>query len=306
MVELVDWRASCWSVECLVTERPSSNLASGTFRHDPGIILTLVTAANFVSRLQRLEPGSSPQDAFSSIETVNLTGSAVTPTMRAAIAKLICPNVQISYGASETGGIALLRHEDADRPEGCAGRLYPWVQVEAVDEEDRLLPPGRAGNLRFKTPDMIHGYLNDAEATASRFRYGWFYSGDMGKVDLAGYVYLAGRSDHVVNVGGNKVDPYRIEEVINSTPGILESVVVQAVTTAGRPVLVAVVVSQGPVNEKEILKKCRELLERFEVPKAVLAMSALPKNAGGKVLRDKVAALIKATQAKQQAAARQV
>lgn len=257
------------------------------------VLIATGTAANLIDRIEQSVSGDARP--FPSIQAVTLTGSAVPPSLRDRIVRSICPNLQVFYGASETGGVALLSAGDKGLPEGCAGRLYPWAEVRVVDDAGQVLPFGETGRLQFRTPGMISGYLNDPEATRKAFVDGWFSPGDVGSVDRAGYVTLRGRADHVLNLGGNKVAPTVVERVIDSCPGILESAVTQIVTTGGHSVLVAVVVPQDVLTkeiEERVKAVCREQLRPFEVPKAVVAVKKLPKNAGGKTMRDRLPQMI--------------
>lgn len=147
--------------------------------------------------------------------------------------------------------------------------------------------------LRFKAPTMSDGYLNDAQATARSFRDGWFYPGDIGSIDAAGFLTLAGRTDNVINLGGNKIDPYRVEAVLNAHPAILESVLVAVPNASGISVPVAVVVATGVYDDAELKALCREQLGHRYVPAAIVSLPALPKNTGGKVMRRQLAAMIR-------------
>jgi long-chain acyl-CoA synthetase len=257
------------------------------------VLIATGTAVNLIDRIEQSLTGESTP--FPSIQTVTLTGSAVPPALRARIVKSICPNLQVFYGASETGGVALLSASDTGMPESCVGRLYPWSEVRVVNDAGEVLAPGETGRLQFRTPGMISGYLNDEDATRKAFVDGWFSPGDVGSVDAAGYVMLRGRSDHVLNIGGNKVDPAAVERVVDSCPGVLESAVTKLTTDGGHDVLVAIVVPQDTLTkemEERVKERCREQLRPFEVPRAVVAVKRLPKNAGGKTRRDELAAML--------------
>lgn len=121
---------------------------------------------------------------------------------------------------------------------------------------------------------------------ARAFRGGWYYSGDVGSVNNAGYLFLAGRQDDLINLGGNKLDPVGIEAVINALPGVIESAVVAVVAANDRPTVVA---AREPVDPKVIRQACLDQLGRQAVPQAVVFTPALPRNGGGKIMRPEAA-----------------
>jgi acyl-coenzyme A synthetase/AMP-(fatty) acid ligase len=254
------------------------------------VLLSAATAHKVVTYAAKAFPDRA--QAGNGLRSVALAGSIVTPALRALIAQHLCPTILAGYGATEIGRLAILAPEDGNPPPGCAGRLHSWVQAQAVDEHDQPLMAGRQGILRFKAPTMFVGYLNDQQANARSFRDGWFYPGDIGSIDAAGFVTLAGRIDNLINVGGNKIDPYRVEAVLNSHTAILESVLVAVPNAAGISVPVAVVVATGAYDAAELKARCREQLGREYVPAAIVSVPALPKNTGGKVMRRQLAAMI--------------
>ena len=228
-----------------------------------------------------------------SIQSVHVGGGPVSPAVIDGIRKYVCDNLWIVYGASEIGGLTALAPRDADRGKGCVGRLHSWVEAQAVDENDQVLPAGKVGILRFKAPTMAHGYLADEGATARAFRQGWFYPGDIGAVGAAGYLFLGGRMDQVLNIGGNKLDPHRIETVINKHPAILESAAVSVADPNGMQILVAVAVPRDSFDANEVRQFCGKHLKPYEVPRAVVSVASLPKNDNGKIMRRQVASMIK-------------
>ncbi len=221
-------------------------------------------------------------------------GSVATPKLVADLKELICEQIEIRYASSESGLLAVLDEDcRAHRPE-CQGRVLPWVQAQALDEDGSVLPAGQIGILRFSTPFTVDGYVNDPEATSKYFRDGWHYPGDQGAVDAAGYMYLTGRSDAVLNLGGNKIDAQRIEAVLNSHPAVLESVVVAFSMSEGQIAkLVAVVVANRSVDRKVLKQLCRDRAGQKFVPDHIIFTSSLPKNDGGKVMRNTVLSMLK-------------
>jgi acyl-coenzyme A synthetase/AMP-(fatty) acid ligase len=162
-----------------------------------------------------------------------------------------------------------------------------------VDENDQPVPPGQTGILRFRSPLQTAGYLDDERATAQAFRDGWFYPGDTGSVGAAGYLFLSSRVDDTINVGGNKIDPRLIEELLDEQPEITESAVVAVTRDTGVPVLVAAVEAQGPFDADALKRLCQERLGKVYTPSAIVQVDALPRNESGKVMRSALATAIK-------------
>jgi len=228
-----------------------------------------------------------------SIRSMMVAGSFASPGLREGIEHRICSQLEVQYGSTETGVLAISTPETrAARPKS-AGRLLPWVQAEAVDENDQPLPHGKPGVLRFKSPALAAGYPDDEETTARVFRNGWFYPGDTGSVGAAGYLFLSGRTDHVLNLGGNKIDPRQIEELLEEQPEIIASAVVVVNPDTGIPVLVAAVEALAPFDSEALKRLCHERLGRRYMPHAIVQIDALPRNETGKVMRSALAARIK-------------
>jgi acyl-coenzyme A synthetase/AMP-(fatty) acid ligase len=220
-----------------------------------------------------------------SLESISLMGAAVAPALRTEIEQRVCSHLQIFYGSTEAGFVSEASASMLTKHPAATGRILPWVQAQAVDEDDNLLPIGKRGVLRFKTPSMADGYVQDARNTARAFRDGWFYPGDMGSIDVAGNMTLAGRVDLLLNVGGNKVNPEAIEEQLNKYPAILESAVVLLTRDEGMPTLVALVVQNTSIDMNDLMRWCIEHLPRNMVPTQVVVVPELLKNAAGKLMR---------------------
>jgi acyl-coenzyme A synthetase/AMP-(fatty) acid ligase len=273
----------------LATARTPENFYALVERDRPTYVKTSTgTAVRLVAYAAKSLPDSLQKCA--SVRGMSLAGSSASAALCAQIEKYICPNLEINYGGSEIGRVAEATPETlAARPQS-AGRLRPWVEMEAVDEEGRTLAPGQPGIIREKSPLLTSGYVGDPEGTAQAFRDGWFYPGDTGHVDPAGYLTLTGRVDELLNVGGNKIDPCRIEATLDAQPGVEESAVVAVHAKDGRSALVAVIVAAGSVDEEALKNACAERLGRHCAPARIVRAQSIPRNAGGKIMRKELAA----------------
>jgi len=192
------------------------------------------------------------------------------------------------YGQTEMSPLAtVLKPEDQMRKLGSAGRATLNVETRVVDDNDRPVPPGVIGEIVHRGPHTMVGYWNDPAKTAESFRNGWFHSGDLGKIDDEGYLYVVDRKKDMIKTGGENVASREVEEVLYQHPAIAEVAVfgtphpqwIEAVTAAA-------VLRAGQALEAEVLIAfCRERLAGFKVPKRVVFVDKLPKNASGKILK---------------------
>ena len=218
-----------------------------------------------------------------------LGGSAVSPALQMELRERICPNLAITYGSTESGMLVRADPDTLREFPHAAGHLVPWAEGEAVDDAGRPLARGEPGLLRFRIPYAASGYEGDAEATAKVFRDGWYYPGDTGSIDDAGLVTLGARADDIVNIAGTKIDPLRIEAVLAEDPAIRECAVVGVMTERNVPNLVAVVVTNAPIDEQALRAACRERLGPEFAPARFVVASRLPRGEDGKILRREIA-----------------
>lgn len=169
------------------------------------------------------------------------------------------------------------------------GRALPRVVERIVDvETGRDLPPGRDGEVRIQGPNVMRGYFKRPEETAAAFdEFGFLRTGDIGRMDEDGHLYITGRLKEMLIVGGENVFPREIEEVLNKHPSVKESGVVGVMDDVRGELPVGYVeLREGAeFDEKSILMFCREHLAGYKVPRHVRVLEALPRNPTGKVMR---------------------
>lgn len=238
----------------------------------PAILRSLVDAVK----------GSFPR--VPGIERLFAAGGLISSTMQQRIRTRITPNLYSRYGSTETGLISVAAPRDMVRSPNSVGRVVPWVELEVVDENDRLLPPGRTGIVRLRSPEMPDGYFDNPEESAKTFRDGWVYLGDMGALAPDGLLTLEGRADDLINVGGVKVNPIEVEAVLAEHPSIADAGAFATQVPGGATRLVAAVVVREGYDEKAVLAYCRERL-RNVAPVRLVSLPRLPRNAAGKLVR---------------------
>lgn len=202
------------------------------------------------------------------------------------------------YGMTETGMIASNPY-DGPRVAGVVGLPLPYVAVRITDPETGAhLPVSEVGMIEVKGPNVFSGYWMMPEKTASEFRPdGFFMTGDLGKIDINGYLHIVGRGKDLIISGGLNVYPKEIEAEIDAIPGVFESAVIGVPHVDFGEGVTAVVVRSpaSSVSEQIVLSALSEKLAKFKQPKRVVFVEALPRNAMGKVqknlLRDRFADL---------------
>jgi len=192
------------------------------------------------------------------------------------------------FGQSEIGPLAtVLRPEEHDERPASAGRPVPFVELRVVDEAMRDVPPGAIGEVVYRSPQLCTGYWEKPEETAEAFAGGWFHSGDLARVDEAGYITVVDRKKDVINTGGVLVASREVEEVLYTHPAVKEVAVIATPDPKWiEAVTAVVVVNEGAaVSEEELIAYARERLAPFKVPKRVHFVADLPRNASGKILK---------------------
>ncbi|MEW6663632.1 MAG: AMP-binding protein [Thermodesulfobacteriota bacterium] len=204
------------------------------------------------------------------------------------------------YGSTEHLGLAStlsksshIMKTDKDRERlGSVGTVTPGIELKIVnpDGDDKELPFGQIGEIWMRSSAVIKGYLNSPEETEKEFHNGWWKSGDIGKMDEDGYVYILDRKKDIINSGGYNVYAAEVEAVIASHPAVLMSAVVGAPHDEwGETVLAEIQLKAGAkADEEEIIGFCRERMAKYKVPKSVVFVNELPISPAHKVLRRKV------------------
>lgn len=192
------------------------------------------------------------------------------------------------YGLTETSPLTNWCRPYEYRP-GSVGPPVPLVRERIVDvESGRDLPAGMDGEIRIAGPNVMPGYFNRPAETAAAFDdRGFFRTGDIGRMDQDGHLYITGRLKEMLIVAGENVFPREIEEALNSHPSVKDSGVVGMTDPLrGELPLAFVEVKEGTTfDEDALLKHCRERLAGYKVPRAIKRLDALPRGATGKVLR---------------------
>lgn len=194
------------------------------------------------------------------------------------------------YGLTETKRTLYLPPDQLDQRPGSVGIAIPGTEVWIQDEQGRRLGPGQTGELIVRGRHVMRGYWGDAEKTAARYRPGVLpgericYSGDLFRMDEAGYLYFVSRQDDMIKSRGEKVSPVEVERVLYELDGVVEAAVIGVPDPVlGQAIKAFVVVRAGRLTDTEVIAHCRSRLEDFMVPQRVEFRDSLPKTSSGKI-----------------------
>ncbi|MBM3491490.1 MAG: AMP-binding protein [Alphaproteobacteria bacterium] len=234
----------------------------------------------------------------SSMRLLGYGASPLPPaTIREAMAAFGCPFLQM-YGTTELMGMSAMlfpsdhRRGLADRPEilASAGRSLPWVDTRIVDDEGRDVPVGETGEVIVRSELTIPGYWNAPEKYAETVRDGWLFTGDMGRRDEEGYLYLGDRAKFRIKTGGYNVFPTEVENVLAEHPAVHEvSVFGLPDPTWGERIHAVVSLKPGQSLDLEAARAfCQGKIANFKLPKSLAVWPELPKGATGKILKRQI------------------
>jgi acyl-CoA synthetase (AMP-forming)/AMP-acid ligase II len=230
------------------------------------------------------------------LRTVLYGGSWISvDLLKRAIGFFRCGLVQ-SYAHVETAGVLTFLHEEDHSMDASApymkklmsvGKESLGVEVRVFNEEGREIGPDMVGEVAVRGKNVFEGYLNDPKYTSEVVRNGWLYTGDIASVDEEGYLYIVDRKRDTLMVEGVSVSLREVENVLCEHPAVKEAAVVSRPDFAMGEVPVAVVVMRegAPQDREAILDHCRRNMAPFKVPRVVEFLTALPRNAQGKVLK---------------------
>jgi long-chain acyl-CoA synthetase len=195
------------------------------------------------------------------------------------------------YGLSETSPIASFSHPDRERKVGSIGTPVEGVEMKVVDDARHEVPAGDVGEIAIRGHNVMKGYWRNPEATAKSIdAEGWFYTGDMARIDDEGYFFIVDRKKELIIRGGYNVYPREIEEVIYEHPAVRETAVIGIPhPELGEEVAAAVVLKASEtVTEDELRQYVKDRVAAYKYPRHVWFVAELPKSPTGKILKREV------------------
>ena len=218
----------------------------------------------------------------------------------AALAPTILTRLEHRFGAPvlEAYGMTEAAHQVASNPlpplPRKSGTVGPGDGISIIDEAGKHLAANAPGEVVVRGPNVMRGYRNDPDANASAFIDGWFRTGDTGSVDVDGYLTLIGHIKELINRGGEKISPGEVEAVLLEHPAVAEAAAFGVPDPKYGEDIWAAVVLRSAAEPQQLQAFCSARLADFKVPKIIRVISAMPKNATGKIQRRNLAVFLKA------------
>jgi long-chain acyl-CoA synthetase len=191
------------------------------------------------------------------------------------------------YGLSEASPVVSFNPIRGVRKGGSVGLPLPDIEVKIFDDRAHELPVGEVGEIVVRGSNVMRGYYNQTEETAATLRGGWLHTGDMGKKDDEGYIYIVDRRKEMLLVRGMNVYPREIEEVLHQFPNVREAAVVPKPDEKRGEVPIAFVspTEGAKLEPNEILRFCRDRLADYKIPREIRIIDSLPRTATGKIAK---------------------
>jgi long-chain acyl-CoA synthetase len=200
--------------------------------------------------------------------------------------------IRQGYGMTECCGV-LATNSSSENRLGTVGIPVPGMDVRIVDDAGQDVPQGERGEIIFKGPTIMKGYLNRPDATAETIRAGWLHSGDIAVMDADGYITIVDRKKDMILVSGFNVSPNEIEDVISHVPGVVQVGVIGVPDDRSGEVPAAFIVrTDDSLTEQAVLDACHKSLTNYKVPKRVEFVDEVPVTLSGKVLRRELRARV--------------
>lgn len=227
-------------------------------------------------------------DDFTDLRLACSGGAALPVEVARAFHRRFGAWVLDGYGLSETAGAATFNVPDAPRKEGSVGRALSGCRLAILDESREPLPPGEIGEVAIEGPVIMREYWNRPDATAEVRHGAWFLTGDLGRMDSDGDLWIVDRKKDLVIRGGYNVYPREVEDVLRGHPAVDDVAVVGTESDEWGEAVTAFIVAEGTASAEELIEFASRQLAPYKIPKVVRFVDSLPKNALGKVLADEL------------------
>lgn len=195
------------------------------------------------------------------------------------------------FGMTETSPtLFMLTKEDAPRKRGSIGKPVLFSEYKLIDSEGNEVEKGEVGELAVKGPNIMKEYWNRSEATKDALKDGWLLTGDLAKTDDEGFLFIAGRKKEMIISGGENIYPLEVEQVISQMKGVAEAAVVGNADPLWGEVPAAYIVKENgsALTEGDVIQYCQGNLAKYKIPKKVIFLKEMPKNATGKIQKTKL------------------
>ncbi|MCP3902110.1 MAG: long-chain fatty acid--CoA ligase [Planctomycetes bacterium] len=256
-------------------------------KHRPTVMIAIPSMYNAL-----LSAKSATADHFSSLQIAASGGEPLPAAVFDGFRERFGLVLNEGYGLTETSPVSNLCRPDEHKRHS-VGPCLPRVEEKIVDPDGNRLSSGAEGEVCIKGPNVMSGYFKLPDETAAVFDdEGFFRTGDMGKVDEDGHLFITGRIKEMLIIGGDNVFPREIEEVLNQHATVHASAVIGVVDESrGETAMAFVELEEGAqFDERALRAHCRERLAQFKVPREIRVIETLPRNPTGKIMRRELSA----------------
>jgi len=234
-------------------------------------------------------PLSSYREKLVSLRYCSQAGGHMAKSVKEGLQKVLPAHTQIyiMYGATEASArLSYLPPEHFKEKMDSIGKAIPGVSLRILSPSGEEVPPGEIGELVAAGENIMLGYWRDPEGSEKVLCSGWYYTGDQAYQDEDGFFYVVGRKDDLLKVGGHRINPQEIEDVLMESGMVVEAAIIGVQDDLlGNRLIAFIAPRNGEFNEKSILEYCFERLPKFKIPGEVKIVRELPKNANGKIKR---------------------
>ncbi|MBI4826352.1 MAG: long-chain fatty acid--CoA ligase [Nitrospirae bacterium] len=273
------------SIILLPSVKPFSNVIKSVFRDRITFFVAIPTIYSILSKKKIPLLFMLLFRLFTRIR-VCVSGAAALPpdTIDAFEKRFKAPLIE-GYGLTEASPVVAVNPVEGARKPSSVGLPLPGVEVSVIGEDGVKVPSGEIGELRVKGPNVMKGYYNRPDETASVLKDGWLYTGDMARIDEDGYIYIVDRKKDLIIVDGMNIYPREIEDVIMEHGSIEECAMVGIADGRGSEISILFIkIKEGiSFDETEIRDHLKRRIARFKIPRKIIQVNEFPKTATGKI-----------------------
>ncbi|WP_019201039.1 AMP-binding protein [Tsukamurella sp. 1534] len=238
------------------------------------------------THLQMIMAASDDLSLPAPLRRVSTAGSELPASISEWVKARLGTSVIEGYGLTEASPTVAYNRADTEIRPGSVGRPVPGVDVQIVDPNGDPAEPGSLGHIHVRGPNVMKGYWNQPRATSETVRNGWLATGDVGRVDADGYLYVVDRLKQIIIRAGYNVYPREIETVLSEHPAVAAAVVVGVPDARVGEEIAAFVLGTGaPITEDELRRHASTNLAAYKTPRRYFFTSEFPRTATGKIAR---------------------
>ena len=235
-------------------------------------------------------PLKKTRDQLKHLRMVTQAGGHMARSVKTTLRETLPDHTEICimYGATEASArLTWLDPDFFDNKIDSIGRAIPGATVKILNEQGIEVPQGTKGEIVASGPNIMQGYWRDPAATAKALDKNGYHTGDLGWKDNEGFIFLEGRKDNLLKVGGHRINPQEVEDALLATQLAVETAVVGiSDDLLGKRLAALVVPVNGDISPEEIKETCSTILPKYKLPGEIRLVRSLPKNSSGKVDRN--------------------